>query len=1071
MKINFIKHELFFLFIGLFLLSYYNVQSQNLPLNTKYKWVLPKINDTIQLDSLTAIPSSIRMIKPLNDTLLKYQYDPNSGNIIFSPNNNAILMPDSILIAYQVFPFQLNRKYFNRDIALYDSNAYYKDPNRADYRRQLNGFDQREELFATKGISKTGNISRGLSFGNTQNVFVNSSLNLQLEGMITPDLKLTAAISDQNIPIQPEGNTQQIQQFDRVYVQLDHKKGRLTAGDLVLKNGDTYFLKYYKNVQGGFFQTDYKINAKSSASTAVGISVAKGKFSSLPLEVTEGVQGPYRLRGPNNERFVIVIANSEKIFLDGRLLKRGFNYDYVIDYNTGEITFTANVVITRFSRVRVDYEYSERNYSRTNMVASHAQNIGKFKFAFDYYSEEDNPNNPLTLSLSTKDKEILNKIGDTLNSAASSGVDSVAFNANQVLYTDTLIAGQRIFIYSTDPNKARFRIVFTDVGANNGDYKRVNITANGQVYNYVAPIGGVKQGNYAPVRILPTPKKKNMIALALAYDIKPNQKVYFDGALSKNDINLFSTIDKGDDDGKAFKFGYHNGGIGLFKSSDYKLTGGLDYEYLDRYFNPIDRFRNVDFDRDWSATTNTTLSTTVNSLNIYRADDHIINGKVGMIKDENHLVSYALSLRDKGDDVSGYQHKANFVQQYHFFRLEGDYFQLSNQTATIQSSWKRMSISPSFVVKNYLQPGYAYSVDQNEVKYLKFNDSVGTAMNFQQHKVFVKTPDTNKTKFAADYAYREDFLPQKGVFYLANIAKTASVSANSQLNSNHYVALIFTYRNLVNKPIADNSKPVENTVMGRFDWNAEMLKRHIRSEITLVSSNGRELKREYIYIPVATGQGNYVWNDLNKDGVQQLNEFLEKVYNDPNGEFIRSFVPTDQYINAYSSNINYRLNLSAPRNWRDKGFIKNLTSKFSNVLSWSSDKKLTSSAFDDRFNPFAVLDNDVLLSTQSSLRSTTFFNRSNPAYGLDFVYQNTFGKQLLTNGFETRKVNEYQWNSRANFLTYFNAKFGVVSNTKALTSDYLTNRNYTIQSFQIKPEFAFQPIDNFRLTTGYIWCK
>jgi hypothetical protein len=78
----------------------------------------------------------------------------------------------------------------------------------------------------------------------------------------------------------------------------------------------------------------------------------------------EGSQGPYKLKGQNGELYVLVISGSERVYVNGLLLERGENNDYTIDYNAGEITFTPLFTITSEMRIAIEYQYSDRNYTR-----------------------------------------------------------------------------------------------------------------------------------------------------------------------------------------------------------------------------------------------------------------------------------------------------------------------------------------------------------------------------------------------------------------------------------------------------------------------------------------------------------------------------------------------------------------------------------------------------------------------------------------------------------------------------------------------------------------------------------
>ena len=96
-----------------------------------------------------------------------------------------------------------------------------------------------------------------------------------------------------------------------------------------------------------------------------------------------------------------------------------------------------------------------------------------------------------------------------------------------------------------------------------------------------------------------------------------------------------------------------------------------------------------------------------------------------------------------------------------------------------------------------------------------------------------------------------------------------------------------------------------------------------------------------------------------------------------------------------------------------------------------------------------------------------FFNRSSPAYGIDWVYINNFQRTFLFNGTDTKNNLEYQLNSRLNIRELFNLKLNLSTGTKGLTSDYLINRNYTILKQEINPELAFQPTESFRLIGSF----
>lgn len=1019
------------------------------------KPIVPK-GDTIVLDTLSIVPGTFSLYE--NTTRIdssQYTLDAPQAKVILKPTAPHT----NLKVRYAVFPFLFTAEHAHKS-----QGEFTTSPDHANnpflYRP---GEAKAEDPFATGGLTKSGSLSRGISFGNTRDVSVNSSLNLQLSGKLTDNIDLMMVATDDNLPIQPDGTTQQLQEFDRVYIQLSGNGTKLIAGDFFLTRPNSYFMNFNKRGQGMSVTSVIPLDTAKKESLAVtgSAAISKGKFARNVIQGAEGNQGPYRLHGAENELFIVVLSGTEKVYLDGKLLTRGQENDYTINYNTAELVFTAKQLITKDRRIVVEFQYSDRNYSRSLFHAGLDYKTDKYALHFNAYSEQDSKNQPLQQELTNADKIVMRDVGDTLLHAVVPGVDSGAFNGNFVQYkridtTVNLITYQNIYVYSTSPDSAHFTLTFSYVGANKGNYIQVASSANGKTYKWVAPVANVAQGDYEPVILLITPKRKQLVTFGGDFNFIKNTVISSEFAYSNNDLNTFSPYDSFDDKG----YGAH-----LSVKNNKKIRDSLtivtegNYEYVSRYFSPLERYRPVEFERDWNLGYGTTRALT--------ADQHL--GKAGITFNQKGwgTIGYDFSTFIEGTAYNGFKHGVNTMIKRKGFTLtaKGSLLNSSGIYGATDFLRQRVDVSQKIFKQVTLS---AYEDQEVNNIHRPGSDTLQTSsLGYFEWQGALTIADTTKRSFTFFYKQRTDRLPFATNLQKASYAEDFGGTVSLNGNPNQQLKLTASYRLLtITNPALTQQQP-DNTLVGRLEYNSRFWKGVLTASTFYEAGSGLEVKKEYTYIEVPAGQGNYAWTDYNGDGVKQLNEFEVAVYSDQ-ARYIRVFTPTNEYIKVYTNQFSQSINLRPSVKWANNKGLRGFIGRFSDQAVYRVDRKTQNSAFDRAFLP--VLDDagdTSLVALNSTIRNTVSFNQLSSKFGLEYSWQDLRGKTLLTNGLESRRnsYNDYsaRWNMTKALSLVTHYRDGIKSNS----SEFFTTRNYRIHYYEVEPKFTIQPGTTFRVSFDY----
>lgn len=1039
-------------FILILCVNFTHAQEKGSPSNLRYKKIAAK-EDSVKLDTLSIVPRTV-LIDEVGDSLYMIDYA------------NAVLKwlskehPDTVTIKYRVFPFRFTSvvKRFNLDSVL---KFAYTPPVYS------NPYAGTGKVFDFGNINYNGSFGRGISFGNNQDPVLNSSLNLQLNGLIGDSMELAAAITDNNIPIQPDGNTQELNEFDKILIQLKKKNWQLNLGDIDIRQTNSYFLNFYKRLQGISYEQTFPVFKNGSNKTLVSGAIAKGKFTRNIFQGLEGNQGPYRLQGANGEQFFIVLPGTERVYIDGELLQRGEDQDYVINYNTAEVTFTPRRMINKDRRIQVEFEYADRNFLNAQLIFGNELTVNeKLKFRINAFSNADSKNTSINQVLTQDQKFFLSQVGDSLQNALYPNIiKDTVFDANKILYrlTDSTLNSvtyDSIFVYSIDPQLAQYSLSFLEVGAGKGDYEPDVNGANGRVYKWIAPVNGVKQGRYAPVTRLVAPKKQQLISLGMDYAISKKTSITTEVALSNYDVNTFSRKDKNDNVGFAGRFIIQNEQrLVNTEKKKLDLITSAGYEYVQKQFRPLERLRSVEFTRDWSL-----------PFFVQPDEEKIFIASAQLRQSASHYFKIEYNNYQRGT-----VYKGNRQVIRHHFDKKGWVWNANFSISTFDSGiLKGNFIRPTVEFKkmlsdkNKMETGVNYSVEYDPIRDKSTDTLNANSFSFDIFQWFLRSTG-NANKWGITYYTRRDKLPVQKDLEDADRSQNINVFVELMKSEKHQFKLNATLRQLTILNDAISRQKPDNSILGRAEYIVNEWKGLLTGNLLYELGAGQEQKREFTFFEVPAGQGQYTWRDYNNDGIPQLNEFELAIYQDQ-AKYIRIFTPTNEYIKAAYTQLNYSLNLtpSAVINAATAKRLKLFLSKLSAQSSLQIGKKEIASK-NYVFNPFTQTNDDNLISLASIYTNTLFFNRLSSKWGIDLTHLLNKGKSLLTYGLEERSLRDLtarlRWNLNKNFATELATKS--IRNQLINQNPKFGNRNYLIEQISMEPKLSYIKGTNFRISVSY----
>ncbi len=975
------------------------------------------------------IVDSVRHLERLHDFQMNYR----SGQILFPQKFLNSLFSDSlphkVEITYRALPLNFKREYSLRQIEIRRDSAGKEKAIIAPSSVRLFSDD-----FFGSSLQKSGSIVRGFSVGSNRDLSLNSGFRMQLAGKLAQDVDITAALTDENSPLQPEGTTKTLQEVDKVYVEIKYPNYAATLGDFNIqidqKEGGE-FGRLNRKLQGARGTASFDRIGGSNISGGMSLTgaTARGKYATNQFQGLEGVQGPYRLTGNNGENRLIIIAGSERVYFDGELMTRGEVNDYVIDYSSGELTFSSKRLITSASRISVDFEYSDQQFVRNLVGGSVSSQLfnKNLNLNISFAQEADDPDSPIDFSLNDSTRAILRQSGADHMMASVSGIVKIDSSAGQYIKHDTLINGRHYSIleYSPGDSLAFYLVSFSPVDrmpVDSAGYVRISA---GQ-YRFA----GIGQGNYLPLKFLPMPQLHQVVDINGQAFISSDFSLSGEYAMSRFDQNRFSNKEGSSLKGGAFTLAarYNPKQLHVGKTNIGDIDIGLSERFVDRRFLALDRVNEVEFNRKWNLTETAAADEEIRELSFAYRPVQSINGAAtfGTLDRPGEVYSartqFALDFADTSLPKAGYQ-------------IEN--INTSDRLLQNESHWIRQRGTAEYEIARW-HPGFRIEAEER-LETPAGRDSMNQrSFRYLEIAPSLRTAEFAKMTLSAELQIRTEDSADVGT--LNRASRSVTQLYTWQLNDYQLISssLSLSIRNV---EFTDNFKQRGNlnsdAVLVRSQTHFTPFQRGIETDFYYEFSNQRSARLERIFIRVTPGNGNYRYiGDNNGNGIVDENDFELTRFD---GDYIVVYLPSEQLYPVADLKASIRLRFQPARlipassGWLNKGLRAISTETYLRVDEINKETD-TKQIYLLNFSRFLNYQNTIAGSQQ--ITQDVFLFENNSDLSFRFRYSEQYGLTQYVSGIEESFKQERSIRLRSQLVKEIGNQTDFINKTDQVTAFY-----------------------------------